>query len=183
MQRPARHGAPESVVAVHTSGGPWGRAAQGETCWAARSVRFADTGGALGKLQEGGRAEWVAKAAARGGGAAALLAAAVSSDGRYLAVGGGDRKVHVWDARSRQYIQVCRSPRAAGSRLRCGLRSVMEARTRVGAPPHTCAARTQPIPLPFRSAGVKHLLRKELYLKLMNVGMRVRGHSLVGARG
>lgn len=36
----------------------------------------------------------------------ALLAAAVSSDGRYLAVGGGDRKVHVWDARSRQYIQV-----------------------------------------------------------------------------
>lgn len=70
------------------------------------SNRFADAGRALGKLQESGRAEWVAKQAARGGGAAALLAAAVSSDGRYLAVGGGDRKVHIWDARSRQYIQV-----------------------------------------------------------------------------
>ena len=59
----------------------------------------------MGQLQEGGRAEWVARAASRAGGASALLAAAVSSDGRYLAVGGGDRKVHVWDARSRQYIQ------------------------------------------------------------------------------
>ena len=36
----------------------------------------------------------------------ALLAAAVSDDGHYLAVGGGDWRVHVWDARSNQYIQV-----------------------------------------------------------------------------
>ena len=48
----------------------------------------------------------MSKAAARAGGSRALLSAAVSSDGHYLAVGGGDRKVHVWDARSRQYIQV-----------------------------------------------------------------------------
>jgi len=31
---------------------------------------------------------------------------AVSDDARLLAVGGGDRVVHVWDARSREYIQV-----------------------------------------------------------------------------
>ena len=36
----------------------------------------------------------------------ALLAAAVSDDGHYLAVGGGDWQVHVWDARSNEYIQV-----------------------------------------------------------------------------
>ena len=39
-------------------------------------------------------------------GKGSLLAVAVSDDGRMLAVGGGDRVVHVWDARSRQYIQV-----------------------------------------------------------------------------
>ena len=39
-------------------------------------------------------------------GSGSLLAVAVSDDGRMLAVGGGDRIVHVWDARSRQYIQV-----------------------------------------------------------------------------
>lgn len=41
-----------------------------------------------------------------GTGKGALVAAAVSSDGQFLAVGGGDRKVHVFDARSREYIQV-----------------------------------------------------------------------------
>lgn len=60
----------------------------------------------MGKLAEARGADWIAKNAQRGGGAASLLAAAVSSDGKYLAVGGGDRKVHVWDARNRQYIQV-----------------------------------------------------------------------------
>lgn len=39
-------------------------------------------------------------------GRSALLSVAVSDDGRMLAVGGGDRVVHVWDARSRQYVQV-----------------------------------------------------------------------------
>ncbi len=36
-----------------------------------------------------------------------LLAAAVSDDGRYLAVGGGDKAVHIFDARSAEYIKVC----------------------------------------------------------------------------
>lgn len=35
-----------------------------------------------------------------------LLALAVSSDGRYLASGGLDRHVHLWDVRSREHIQV-----------------------------------------------------------------------------
>lgn len=68
-------------------------------------VRFSGAGAAVGSVAEGGRAEWVAKAATRAGGPSALLAAAVTSDGRYLAVGGGDRKVHIWDARSQQYVQ------------------------------------------------------------------------------
>lgn len=49
--------------------------------------------------------DWV-KRAPRQAGHRALLAAAVSDDGRYLAVGGGDWRVHVWDARSNEYIQV-----------------------------------------------------------------------------
>jgi ribosomal RNA-processing protein 9 len=35
-----------------------------------------------------------------------VLALAVSSDGRYLASGGLDRHVHLWDVRSREHIQV-----------------------------------------------------------------------------
>lgn len=35
-----------------------------------------------------------------------LLAAAISSDGQYLAVGGGDKKVHIWDTRSRDLLKV-----------------------------------------------------------------------------
>lgn len=68
--------------------------------------RFSAEGVAMkGAQSEGGRAEWIAKAAIRGGGPASLLAAAVSSDGRYLAVGGGSKVVHIWDARSQQHVQ------------------------------------------------------------------------------
>lgn len=35
-----------------------------------------------------------------------ILALAVSSDGRYLASGGLDRAIHLWDTRTRQHIQV-----------------------------------------------------------------------------
>ena len=34
----------------------------------------------------------------------ALLALAVSSDGRFLAGGGGDRGIHVWDLRTREHV-------------------------------------------------------------------------------
>lgn len=35
-----------------------------------------------------------------------ILTLAASSDGRYLASGGMDRHVHLWDTRSREHIQV-----------------------------------------------------------------------------
>lgn len=57
------------------------------------------------EAQTGTEAEWV-KRGPRQSGRNSLLAAAVSSDGRYLAVGGGDKKVHIWDARSRQHVRV-----------------------------------------------------------------------------
>jgi ribosomal RNA-processing protein 9 len=47
------------------------------------------------------------KKGSRVAGQSALLAAAISDDGRFLAVGGGDRRVHVWDVRAHEYIQVC----------------------------------------------------------------------------
>ena len=48
--------------------------------------------------------DWVKKGP-RLVGTGSLLAAAISSDGQLLAVGGGDKKVHVWDARSQQHVQ------------------------------------------------------------------------------
>lgn len=54
---------------------------------------------------DGGAPDWVKKGP-RKAGRNSLLAAAVSDDGRYLAVGGGDKRVHVWDIRSHEYIQV-----------------------------------------------------------------------------
>ena len=35
-----------------------------------------------------------------------VVALAVSSDGRYLATGGLDRHLHLWDTRTREHIQV-----------------------------------------------------------------------------
>lgn len=37
-------------------------------------------------------------------------ALAVSSDGRYLATGGVDRHVHIWDVRTREHVQVMINP-------------------------------------------------------------------------
>ena len=72
----------------------------------ARQRFVASSAAGLGRVEQTGtEADWV-KRGPRQSGAASLLAAAVSGDGRYLAVGGGDRKVHVWDARSRQYVRV-----------------------------------------------------------------------------
>lgn len=57
------------------------------------------------KSQTGGStADWV-KRKAQSVGKNALLAAAISSDDMYLAVGGGDKKIHIWDARTHQYIR------------------------------------------------------------------------------
>lgn len=57
----------------------------------------------------GGRRRKKKKGGGKGGGGASrhVLALAVSSDGRYLAGGGYDRNVHLWDVRTRQHIQVC----------------------------------------------------------------------------
>ena len=83
--------------------------------------RFAQpqAGGAQEEAAGGGGADWV-KRGPRQSGRTSLLAAAVSSDGRYLAVGGGDKRVHVWDARSRQYVRVS-APAVAAAALCCAL--------------------------------------------------------------
>ena len=49
--------------------------------------------------------EWVKKGP-RIAGKAALLAVDVSDDGKFLAVGGGDRLLHIFDAHSHELIQV-----------------------------------------------------------------------------
>ena len=49
-------------------------------------------------------APWLVPASRRGS-RTSLLAAAVSTDGSYLAVGGGDKKVHVYDTRSRTCVK------------------------------------------------------------------------------
>lgn len=51
-----------------------------------------------------GGADWVAPKA-RQASHNALLAVAVSDDGRYLATGGGDKKLHIYDARSHTFIR------------------------------------------------------------------------------
>ena len=68
--------------------------------------RFDSAAAGQGKeAATGTPADWVRRGP-RQSGRNSLLAAAVSSDGRYLAVGGGDKKVHIWDARSRQCVRV-----------------------------------------------------------------------------
>ncbi|GAQ90124.1 U3 snoRNP-associated 55-kDa protein RRP9 [Klebsormidium nitens] len=47
----------------------------------------------------------------------ALLALAVSSDGRYLAAGGVDRSIHVWDVRAHQYLRAFSGHRGTVSSL------------------------------------------------------------------
>lgn len=51
-----------------------------------------------------GTADWI-RPAARQANRCGLLSAAVSSDGRYFATGGGDKKVHVYDARSGDHLR------------------------------------------------------------------------------
>jgi WD40 repeat protein len=93
--------------------------------------RFASAEAGQGRVEQAGtQADWVRRGP-RTSGSAALLAAAVSSDGRYLAVGGGDRKVHVWDARGRQYIKVRGGTRPA---LRSSVRPHVAGWQRSGVP-------------------------------------------------
>jgi ribosomal RNA-processing protein 9 len=51
-----------------------------------------------------GTADWI-RPAARQANRCGLLSAAVSSDGRYFATGGGDKKVHVYDVRSGDHLR------------------------------------------------------------------------------
>lgn len=51
-----------------------------------------------------GTADWI-RPAARQANRCGLLSAAVSSDGRYFATGGGDKKVHIYDARSGDHLR------------------------------------------------------------------------------
>jgi hypothetical protein len=53
----------------------------------------------------GTTADWVQKGP-RMNPTSSLLAAAVSSDGKFLAVGGGDKMVHVFEAGSGTHVQV-----------------------------------------------------------------------------
>lgn len=56
-----------------------------------------------------------------------ILALAVSSDGRYLASGGLDRAIHLWDTRTRQHIQAFNGHRGAvtGLAFRQGTQQLM----------------------------------------------------------
>jgi ribosomal RNA-processing protein 9 len=51
-----------------------------------------------------GTADWI-RPAARQANRTALLSAAVSSDGRYFGTGGGDKKVHIYDARTGDHLR------------------------------------------------------------------------------
>lgn len=78
----------------------------------------------LGRAAEGGGSEgkgpdWAIKQQRRQSGAfRSMLAVAVSSDGRYLAAGGGSRAVHIWDVRTSQCIKSFASHKVRGPQLR-----------------------------------------------------------------
>jgi WD40 repeat protein len=61
--------------------------------------------GDVSRVSKPQAADWVYVPPRRGS-SIALYAVASSSDGRYLAAGGGDKRVHVWDLRTAQYLQV-----------------------------------------------------------------------------
>jgi ribosomal RNA-processing protein 9 len=78
-------------------------------------TKFSDAAGVTGGLNNKhshstsygagtGGADWVAPKD-RQASHNALLAVAVSDDGRYLATGGGDKKLHIYDARSHTFIR------------------------------------------------------------------------------
>ncbi|KAI8474140.1 MAG: WD40-repeat-containing domain protein [Monoraphidium minutum] len=71
---------------------------------AMRKVQLLRPGGSRPVALEPEAADWVRKRGGGKGAAKALYAAALSSDGRFLAVGGGDRKVHVFDAAGGQHV-------------------------------------------------------------------------------
>ena len=71
-------------------------------CCRQKLLRPGDSGGSTRRSG----ADWVAPVARRGS-SIALYAVATSADDRYLAAGGGDKIVHVWDLRSNEYIKVC----------------------------------------------------------------------------
>ena len=72
--------------------------------WPAPGAPSLSSRAAAGSVPEG--SEGGKKGKGRAGGSKHLLALAVSSDGRYLAAGGYDRKVHVWDTRTRTHVRV-----------------------------------------------------------------------------
>ena len=63
-----------------------------------------NTNASLKKEPVTGTADWI-RPAARQTNRSALLSAAVSSDGRYFATGGGDKKIHIYDARNGDHLR------------------------------------------------------------------------------
>lgn len=76
-----------------------------------------------GAAAGGGHAPWVTPRA-RATSKVSLTAVAVSSDGALLAVGGGDRKVHLFDARSGSFIQSFPGHRYVVLHARFGVRAL-----------------------------------------------------------
>eukprot|EP00891_Asterochloris_glomerata_P005354 jgi/Astpho2/5354/e_gw1.00075.33.1_t len=69
-----------------------------------RSMLPPPTGNVSQAEASAGRAEWVAPKA-RSVSDRSFLTAALSSDSRYLALGGADHKIYIWDTRSQSYVK------------------------------------------------------------------------------